>query len=227
MNQIKLIVLGASGRCGSWVVRLAKERGHDVTAIVRDESNYVPPADVPIVRGQVTDPEFVRSIIADHGIIISCLGLRRANLTPWGKLLSPPNLIESVTKHLTDCMQKSKEYRFIWISAGGVGSSQMQLSSLVRRMVSLGNIRIAYKDLENAERIIEHTDINSLAVRPVTLVPGAPTGKVGTTNRYTLLSVVRRGDLAQWMLNAAESEQLYENKSVLLGRAKTMEVLSR
>jgi len=124
-----------------------------------------------------------------------------------------------VTKHLTDCMHKSKEYRFIWISAGGVGSSQLQMSSPVRRMVSLGNIHIAYKDLENAERIIEHAGINSLAVRPVTLVPGAPTGKAGPTNRYTLLSIVRRGDVAQWMLNAAESGQLFENKSVLLGRA--------
>ena len=132
MNHMKLIVLGASGRCGSWVVRLAKERRHDVTAVVRDESNYLLPTDITIRRGQVTNPEFIRSIIADHSIIISCLGLRRSNSSPWGKLLSPPNLVEHVTKHVIEGMNKSRDVRLIWISAGGVGSSKMQLSSIAQ-----------------------------------------------------------------------------------------------
>ena len=214
---MKLIVLGASGRCGSWVVRLAKEGGHDVTAVVREESGYAPPTDVLRRLGQVTDPAFVRSSLAGHRTIISCLGLRRAGLTPWASVLSPPNLIQSVMRYVIDGMTEGS--RLLWISAGGVGSSQMQTSAMVRRMIRLGSIGVAYRDLEAAERMIERAEINSLAVRPVTLVPGAPTGNAGPVDRYGLLSTVRRSDVAQWMLDVADGTRSCEGKTVLLGRA--------
>ena len=214
---MKLIVLGASGRCGSWVVRLAKEGGHDVTAVVREESGYAPPTDVLRRLGQVTDPAFVRSSLAGHRTIISCLGLRRAGLTPWASVLSPPNLIQSVMRYVIDGMTEGS--RLLWISAGGVGSSQMQTSAMVRRMIRLGSIGVAYRDLEAAERMIERAEINSLAVRPVTLVSGAPTGNAGPVDRYGLLSTVRRSDVAQWMLDVADGTRSCEGKTVLLGRA--------
>ncbi|MEE8156029.1 MAG: NAD(P)H-binding protein [Phycisphaerales bacterium] len=213
---MKLIVLGASGRCGSWVVRLANERGHDVTAVVREESDYAPPSDVTPRLGQVTDPAFVRSSLADHRTIISCLGLRRGSLSPWARVLSPPNIVQSVMRHVIDGMSDGS--RLIWISAGGVGSSEMQASALVRRMIRLGSIGVAYRDLEAAERLIERAEINSLAVRPVTLVNGAPTGNAGPVDRYGLLSTVRRSDVAQWMLDVADGTRSYEGKTVLLGR---------
>ncbi len=32
---MKLLILGVSGGCGQWVVKLAQHRGNDVTAVVR------------------------------------------------------------------------------------------------------------------------------------------------------------------------------------------------
>ena len=214
---MKLIILGASGRCGNWVVRLAKARGHDVTAVVRAESGYAPPSGVTQRLGQVTDPAFVRSCLADHRTIISCLGLRRGGLSPMARLLSPPNIVQSVMRHVIDCMTEGS--RLLWTSAGGVGSSQMQTSPLVRRLIRSGSIGVAYRDLEAAERMIERAEINSLAVRPVTLVPGAPTGNAGPVDRYGLFSTVRRSDVAQWMLDVADGTRSCEGKTVLLGRA--------
>ena len=216
-SLVKLIVFGASGRCGSWVVRLANERGHDVTAVVREESGYAPPSDVTQRLGQVTDPAFVRSSLAGHRTIISCLGLRRAGLSPMASVLSPPNLVQSVMSYVIDGMTEGS--RLLWLSAGGVGSSQMQASAMVRRMIRLGSIGVAYRDLEAAERMIERAEINSLAVRPVTLVSGAPTGNAGPVDRYGLLSTVRRSDVAQWMLDVADGTRSCEGKTVLLGRA--------
>ena len=214
---MKLIVLGASGRCGSWVVRLATARGHDVTAVIREESGYAPPSDVTRRMGQVTDPVFLRSSIAGHGTIISCLGIRRAGLSPMARVLSPPNLVQSVMRNVIDCMTEGS--RVLWISAGGVGSSRMQASGMVRMMIRSGSIGVAYRDLEAAERMIERAEINSLAVRPVTLVPGEPTGNAGPVDRYGVLSRVRRSDVAQWMLDVADGTRSCEGKTVLLGRA--------
>ena len=216
-SLVKLIVFGASGRCGSWVVRLANERGHDVTAVVREESGYAPPSDVTQRLGQVTDPAFVRSSLAGHRTIISCLGLRRAGLSPMASVLSPPNLVQSVMSYVLDGMTEGS--RLLWLSAGGVGSSQMQASAMVRRMIRLGSIGVAYRDLEVAERLIERAEIDSLTVRPVTLVPGVPTGNAGPVDRYGLLSTVCRSDVAQWMLDVADGTRSFEGKSVLLGKA--------
>ena len=196
---------------------MAQARGHDVTAVVRQESGYAPPSDVTPRLGQVTDPAFVRSSLAGHRTIISCLGLRRAGLSPWASVRSPTNLIQSVMRYVIDGMTEGS--RLIWISAGGVGSSQMQASAMVRRLIRLGSIGAAYRDLEAAERTIERAEINSLTVRPVTLVPGAPTGKAGPVDRYGFLSTIRRSDVAQWMLDVADGTRSCEGKTVLLGRA--------
>ena len=85
-----------------------------------------------------------------------------------------------------------------------VGSSQMQANAIVRRMLRSGSIGVAYRDLEAAERTIERAEIDSLTVRPVTLVPGVPTGNAGPVDRYGLLSTIRRSDVAQWMLDVAD-----------------------
>lgn len=170
---MKLIVLGASGRCGSLVVRFARDRGYDeVTAVVRPESSYVAPAEVTVKQGQLTDPEFVRSVLAGHRVIISCIGLRRTGLSPWARLLSPPDLVEHVMGHVIKGVLNPSEARLLWLSAGGVGSSRMQTSWMVRKMISAGSVGVAYKDLEAAERKVKLAEIDSLAIRPVTLVPG-------------------------------------------------------
>ena len=100
-----------------------------------------------------------------------------------------------------------------------MGSSNKQSSLLVRWLIRLGSLGAAYRDLEAAERLVKQAEINSLAVRPVTLINGEPTGRAGSVNRYGLLSTVRRSDVAQWMLDVADGTQSFDGKNVLLGKA--------
>ena len=109
--------------------------------------------------------------------------------------------------------------RFIWISAGGVGDSRVQASPIIRRMIGLGGIGAAYRDLERAEAVLHASEVPALAVRPVTLTGGAPTGSAGPVSRYSLFSAVRRSDVARWMLDAADGGTEYPDSTVLLGRA--------
>ena len=51
MTYPKLLILGASGACGQHAVSLARERGHDITVIVRSESRYEKPQGVEVVEG--------------------------------------------------------------------------------------------------------------------------------------------------------------------------------
>ncbi len=204
---MKILVLGASGGIGQWVVKLAHQKELDVTAIIRQSSTYKAPVGVEMIKGKVTDPIFVDSIIKDDMTIISCVGIRRANVIPWSKILSPSNLVETVTGNIIKASKSKKNIRLIWISAAGVGKSREYCTPIIKKMISFGNIGVAYQDLEKAERLIGDAEIDFITVRPVTLIPGKPTGKAKSSNKYTLFSTIRRSDVADWMVrNLAKSK---------------------
>ena len=212
---MRLLVLGASGACGRHVVRIAVERGHDVTAVMRPGSGYRPLESVESVIGQVTDRAFLHSVVVGHDTILSCLGLRRASILPWSRLLSPPDLVQRVTALLLDAVPPSA--RVIWISAGGVGDSRRLATLPIRLMIRSGHVGTAYDDLEVAESRVRSAGRTWLAVRPVTLVNGRPTGRASAVSRYSLSSVVRRGDVAQWMVDVADGAVRWDEDTVLLG----------
>lgn len=212
---MKLLVLGATGGIGGWITRVAAGRGHDVTAVARPSSGWQAPDGVRVVRGEVSDGGFVREVTAGHDVVLSALGLRRASIVPWSRLLSPPDLVETVTRHLAEHL--AADARVVWVSAGGVGDSRARASLPIRRMIRLGNVGIAYADLESAEAAARP---GWLAVRPVTLLRGAPTGRAKPVRRYSLLSTIRRSDVATWMVYAAEAPAEHPGPAVLLGRGR-------
>jgi putative NADH-flavin reductase len=202
---VKIIVLGASGGIGTWVVKLAHQKGLDITAVIRPNSIYKAPNGIQVIEGEVTEPAFVESIIEDGLTIISCIGIRRAGLSPWAKIQSPPNLVETVTSNILSAAQSKQNIRLIWISAAGVGKSRDNCTPIIKKMISLGNIGLSYQDLEKAEELVHESRINAITVRPVTLLPGFPTRSANSTNKYSLFSTIRRSDVADWILRNIDS----------------------
>ena len=214
---MRTLVLGASGGVGRWLAALAAENGHDVRAVVRESATYEPPPGVEVVRGDVTEPWVIEQAVRDRDIVLSALGLRRAGRNPGAQLLSPRDLTQRVMRHLVPSMQRHGVQRLVAVSAGGVGDSFAQLSWPVQRLVSAGNIAVAYQDLAEMERVLESSNLDWLAVRPVTLVSGSVTGRAREVDRYGLLSRVRRSDVAAWMLDALERPGAFSQRRVLLG----------
>lgn len=217
---MKLVVLGASGACGQWAVRLAVERGHEVTAVARPQSPYSPPSRSRLEQGLVTEASFVRQLLEDHEAAISCVGIRRASLFPWSRLLSPGDLVQQLSRSVASAKPAGGLGRFLWISAGGVGSSIAQASFPIRRMIRAGGVGVAYRDLERAEKELELASFPTLAVRPVTLTHGPPGRGAAAVERYGLLSTVRRSDVARWMLDVADGTLVHDGQDVLLGAAR-------
>lgn len=216
---MRLLILGASGGCGQWLTKLAAERDHEVTALVRPTATLDPPPRVRVVRGEVLERDVLHDALPGHGAVASCLGLRRAGRSPWASLLSPPDLTARVAQTLVPAMQRAGVRRVVVISAGGVGDSVANLTRPVRWLVSRGSIAVSYADLARMEDVLAASTLDWLAVRPVTLTDGSPTGRAGPVARYTLRSTVRRADVAAWMLSALERPEPYSEHRVLLGGA--------
>jgi len=214
---MKILVLGASGGIGKWVVKLAHQKGFKVTAVIRSSSSYQPPEGVNIIRGEVTDPGFVHSIVDDEITIISCVGIRRAGKSPWAKIQSPPNLVETVNSNIVEASKTKKNVRLIWISAAGVGESRQNCTPIIKKMITLGNIGVSYQDLEKAEKLIHDSGLNVVTVRPVTLIPGNPTSKAMQVGKYTLFSIIRRSDVAEWILKSFQGMENQRGHAIISG----------
>ena len=214
---MKLLILGASGATGRWLVTLAAQAGHDVTALVRPSTAFDAPAGVRVIRGDVLDPANIATAVENKDAVASCLGIRRASKFPWAPILSPPDFTASVASALIPAMSHAGVRRVVAISAGGVAESITQLTTPVRWMVGAGTIGVAYRDLAEMERLLSASLLDWLAVRPVTLMNGPPTGRVGKVEKYGLFSIVRRADVAAWMLGALARPTPYLEQTVLLG----------
>ncbi|HSJ50305.1 MAG TPA: NAD(P)H-binding protein [Actinomycetota bacterium] len=80
---MKIAVFGAAGRTGREVVRQALDRGHEVTAFVRDESVLDSTDErLSVVAGDARDAEAVERALAQADGVISVLALTSADAEP-------------------------------------------------------------------------------------------------------------------------------------------------
>jgi putative NADH-flavin reductase len=212
-----LLILGASGGCGRWLTRLATERGHAVTALIRSSAELDAAPGLVVERGDVTDAGVLDAVVPGHDAVLCALGLRRAGRSPWAPLRSPADLTERTMRHLLPAMQRHAVARLVVISAAGVGDSYARLSWPVRRLVTSGSVALAYRDLAAVEARLAASDRDWLAVRPVTLTDGAPRKPARAVSRYGLLSTVRRSEVAGWMLDAVARPTPFAERRILLG----------
>src|SRR5262249_17508140 len=119
-----LLVLGAAGGVGRWLVQLAQGQGNQVTAIARATARYAPPAGVRLVEGDVlSEPLLIQAMQGQHAVA-SCLGNRRLGKSPWARLQSPADFVAGATRAIVEAMRASEVRRIVAISGAGVGDSR-------------------------------------------------------------------------------------------------------
>lgn len=67
-----IVIFGAGGRAGRAATAEARDRGHQVTAVVRDPAKYgdLAAEGVSVMRGDVTDAERISSIVRGHEAVV-------------------------------------------------------------------------------------------------------------------------------------------------------------
>jgi putative NADH-flavin reductase len=77
---VKIILLGATGNSGRRILRLALQRGHEVTAFVRDEAKLLGFVDKPIPpnlhvsTGDISKSADIARIMVGHDVAINAAG---------------------------------------------------------------------------------------------------------------------------------------------------------
>jgi putative NADH-flavin reductase len=199
---MKLAILGASGGCGAQLVSQALARGHEVTAVVRSTS-WQPPAGARVMRGNLTNADFLRTAVKGQDAVLSALGLRIRGLAPWNKPEQADFLVRSTTA-LLEATKAEGVGRLEAISAAGVGDSRDAMPGVFKAMLSLTSLKYAYAELEKMERLMLDSGLDVCLCRPSGLTDGPATGKVQVAQRFSGRPTISRADVAAWMLDQLE-----------------------
>jgi uncharacterized protein len=114
---MKIAVIGATGFVGSAILQEALDRGHDVTAIVRNPAKLKPRPKLRPTQGNVYIPEEVARLVAGHDAVISAFN------PGWGN----PDIYDLQVKgarSIIDGVKKAGIKRLLFV--GGAGSLEVK-----------------------------------------------------------------------------------------------------
>jgi putative NADH-flavin reductase len=197
---MRVIVFGASGGTGREIVKQALERGHDVTAFVRNPEKVakigLSHQRLSVARGDVMDAASVEAAMPGHDAALIAIGHRR--------YLGPSRIVSQGTQHIVAAMQKHGVRRVVCETALGVGDSSGRLGLYYTLFVIPFILPFYWYDKGRQERVVRGSPLEWVIVRPGQLTNGRKRGqyrhgpKVGD---YLSSVSISRADVADFMLN--------------------------
>jgi len=197
---MRLLVAGGSGRTGRIFIERALERGHDVTALVRDPTRFALRHErLRVIHADVLDPASFSAAMSGQDAIVSMLAPRPRR---DGRVY-----IEG-TRNLADTMAFAGVHRLIVVSAEGAGVGGESLPWAYRLIRHIPVVARLYPDIARMEsELVDRTDLDWTIVRAAVLGGGERTGKYRTVVGDTLPRGLRisRFDLAEFLIDLAET----------------------
>ncbi len=190
---MKLAIFGATGATGLELVRQAVERGHAVTAFVRNPAPLADSGDgLTIITGDIYDKAAVARCLQGQDAVVCALGARDLRKT---------TIRRDGTVNIINGMKQAAVNRLIVVSAMGIGESWHTLS-LFNKLFFATLLRHSRTDHEAQETAVKASSLDWTIVRPSGLMdtPGTGVYSVGENIRAKT-SKIPRADVADLILN--------------------------
>ncbi len=208
---MQLLVVGATGGTGQQAVEQALERGHSVTAFVRDPAKLgIQHPNLTVITGDVLKPETLLPAMRRQDAVLCSLGSRPGS--------QQNHSVSEGTKNLIEAMRLAHVRRLLVVSSLGVGDSYAGaplFSKLFIKTFLSGPI--AEKEIQ--EQAIWESKLDWIVARPTRLLDGKATGmyKVAENMHFSTFNMPRinRADVAAFLLDQLTSNQ-YLHKAVTI-----------
>jgi len=200
VQNMKIVVFGASGGTGRHIVEQALEAGYRVTAFVRSlEKLGVEHPNLTVFQGEVMDVEKVEQAIVGQDAVISAMGPTRPPV---------PGMMETAAKNIVAAIEKHGVKRIISTTGGGVRDPQNQPRLFDHIMKGLLTLMAGYvlKDSKANVNVIRSSNLYWTIVCYPRLLDGEHTGKYRVEYiGKDLGSQISRADGADFNLKEMES----------------------
>ena len=167
-DRRRLLIVGAAGRTGSLLAKLAVDEGHSVTALARGP---IPSEKVPALHRQVVgdaaDPAVVAEAAEDQDAVISVIAAPDRR---------PTTAVSDSARALVAGMDKTGVRRLVMTSSRNITATRPWIPVALTRWM----LRHVYADLARAESVVRTSGLSWTIVRAVMLTDDPPRGRVHT-----------------------------------------------
>ncbi|HYO54585.1 NAD(P)-dependent oxidoreductase [Archangium sp.] len=169
---MKIALYGATGTIGRRIAQEALSRGHQVTAIARNPTDFgVKHDNLKVVTGDATDPARVAQVVAGHDAVVSAIGPKQGEAT---------EVLAGIARSLVTGTQRAGVRRLVVVGgAGGLevapGVRVVDTPSFPAALKSIAMAHIAAYD------VFRQAELDWTFFAPPALIqPGTRTGKYRT-----------------------------------------------
>ncbi len=186
---MRITVLGASGGTGTKIVELAREAGHEVTAIVRTGNGRDTVADV-------MDPDSIGPHVAGADAVVSAIGTRAVR--------KPTSVQTDSTKSVITAMRAHDVRRLVVVSNSGmVTDGDDPFTRYLVKPILRQVFKHPWGDMARMEDVVRASGLEWTIVRPPQLTDGPRTDAYRTAVDTNVRGGMRvsRADVAALVLH--------------------------
>jgi putative NADH-flavin reductase len=209
---MKIALLGATRGTGKYVLELALERGHQVTALVRDVTALPQRERLTVVNGDARQVADVAKVVSGADLVVSSIGARQIS--------SRERVVSSAAAATAEAMKQLGMKRIIFVSALGAGQTGAVFEAVagLGRLLAPGIIDTVIDDKDRAEALIRDAGLDYTFVRAPALTDGPKTGRyhARAENRVGLKKI-SRADLAAFIVDEAEQPKFVRAAPMVIG----------
>jgi putative NADH-flavin reductase len=205
---VKILLLGATGRTGNYVIEEAIKRGHKISAIARNPEK-LKDYKIDITQGTPYDYETVEKAITGCEAVINTLNVSRKSDNPWTPLKAPKDMISKSASNAVNAMGKAGIKRFVALGAIGAGRSWKSAPGIMKFIISISNLKHAFSDHGKQEEILENSSVEYTICRaPMLSSEINNTGAVATQEGKKPASMIlSRNSAAEFFLKIIENNE--------------------
>jgi putative NADH-flavin reductase len=190
--EMRLALLGATGRIGGHVLSWALAAGHDVNALVRDPRSLPVAAGLTVIAGQATDAGAVAEVAAGTDAVVSALGPRGAKT---------PALLATAGSAIVAAMNNGGVRRLVCVSAVGAFIQGDPDTGPLIKFILPRVLAKQFADVRDMESVVAASDADWTLVRATRLVNAPQTGRYRVRPDYPPAGgrTIARADVAHFM----------------------------
>jgi putative NADH-flavin reductase len=215
--MVRILVIGGSGATGTLVISEALQRGHAVTALVRDPSALPAQPGLKVVQGTplaLSDIETAFKILPDDlpaAIIVTLASPK----IPGTRIMADSH------EHLITAMNKYNISKIVTLSSFGTGSSLQNINSVMRWAIGNTSLQYSYGDHNLVDQKLKSSNLDFVLPRPARLTLGDKSPMVfygddgAGMGAFAGLGGISRASVAGFLIDAVESDEWNRSTPVI------------